>query len=327
MLVTTARFPEVPASAGHYESFYLKACHPDGGLGVWIRYTVHKRPGAPAKAFLWFTLFDAAAGVSASKVEVADPGTGPDHYIHMGEARFEPGRVVGAARTDQLDASWELEFEGSEPPLRHLPSERMYRARVPRTKVLTPHPAVTFRGRVVAGDRVIEVDGWPGTIGHNWGAEHARRAIWIHGTNFSGHEDSWIDLAIGRVKLGPVTTPWIANGVLSLDRVRYRLGGLPRARATTIEETPERCHFRIAGEGITVDGTVGAPRERFVGWIYAQPSGEERQTVNCSIADMHLEVSREGTAPLTLEVGGGAAYELQMQERYPEIPVQPFPDG
>jgi hypothetical protein len=59
----------VPRSAGHYESFYVKACHPSGGLGVWIRYTVHKRPGAEAKGFVWFTLFDAEAGVIASKAE------------------------------------------------------------------------------------------------------------------------------------------------------------------------------------------------------------------------------------------------------------------
>ena len=42
MLRTKARFPDVPSGKGHYESFYLKACHPSEPLGVWIRYTVHK---------------------------------------------------------------------------------------------------------------------------------------------------------------------------------------------------------------------------------------------------------------------------------------------
>ena len=45
-----ARFPEVAAKAGHYESFYVKACEPGGGRGVWIRHTVHKRPGAEPSA-------------------------------------------------------------------------------------------------------------------------------------------------------------------------------------------------------------------------------------------------------------------------------------
>ena len=66
-----ARFPEVAAKAGHYESFYIKACRPDGGKGVWIRHTVHKRPGAEPNASIWFCLFDRDAdGPRATKVTV-----------------------------------------------------------------------------------------------------------------------------------------------------------------------------------------------------------------------------------------------------------------
>src|SRR2546421_8635682 len=129
-LRTTARFPAVPKRAGHYESFYLKACRPEGGLGVWIRYTVHKRPGAEPKGFLWFALFDSDHGVQASKVAVPNPTTAADCYMAIGEARFEPGWVIGRAATEQLDASWELAFEPGEEPLFHLPRPWMYRARI-----------------------------------------------------------------------------------------------------------------------------------------------------------------------------------------------------
>ena len=56
-----ARFPEVGAKAGHYESFYVKACEPGGGRGIWIRHTVHKRPGAEPNASIWFCFFDRSA--------------------------------------------------------------------------------------------------------------------------------------------------------------------------------------------------------------------------------------------------------------------------
>jgi hypothetical protein len=326
-LVSRARFPRVEPSDGHYESFYLKACHPEGGLGAWIRYTVHKRPDAPPKGFVWFTLFDRTRGVAASKAALARPRAGFDHYIAMDGCRLAPGYAVGRAVSDQLDAAWELRFEGYEPPVRHLPRPWMYRARIPRTKVLSPHPHVRFSGWIEAGARRIDVSGWPGMVGHNWGAEHAKRAIWLHGTNFDGEADAWFDVTIARVGLGPFTTPWIANGELRLAGRRHRLGGLGRVRSTTIEETIEGCRFRIAGEDVVVEGSVGAPRQDFVGWIYAQPSGGERQTVNCSIAHMRLTVSRPGYPPATLSVDGGAAYELQMEERRPEIRVQPFPDG
>jgi hypothetical protein len=324
---TKARFPSVADGSAHYESFYLKACHPGGGLGVWIRYTVHKRPATKPKSFLWFTLFDRVLGVSASKVQGPSPHAAEEQYIRIGQSHFGPGRIVGQAASAELDAAWDLEFEPAGAPVLHLAPEWMYRAPIPRTKVLTPHPAVTLRGSVRAGERTIAVDGWPGTIGHNWGAEHAKRGIWIHGANFAGHERDWLDLVIARVKLGALTTPWIANGVLSLEGRRYRLGGLQRVRSTRVEETPERCRFALVGEDINLVGVVWAERSNFVGWIYTQPNGPERQTVNCSIADLRLEVARPGVEPITLEVDGGAAYELQMEQRYPPIPLQPFADG
>ena len=43
---TEARFPGLDRGAGHYESFYMKATRPGGGRAIWIRHTVHKRPGA-----------------------------------------------------------------------------------------------------------------------------------------------------------------------------------------------------------------------------------------------------------------------------------------
>jgi hypothetical protein len=76
---TEARYPRLPAKAGHYESFYLKLCHPVDPLGAWIRYTVHKRPGASPKGSLWFTLFDRAAEEPrACKLTLPDPTSGGD---------------------------------------------------------------------------------------------------------------------------------------------------------------------------------------------------------------------------------------------------------
>src|SRR5919204_2304491 len=74
---TRARFPDIAPAAGFYESYYLRAAHPSEPLGVWIRYTVHKRPGAEANGSLWFTLFDGAAeGPVAFKVTAPGPRAG-----------------------------------------------------------------------------------------------------------------------------------------------------------------------------------------------------------------------------------------------------------
>jgi hypothetical protein len=316
---TEARFPGLPAGAGGYESFYLKACHPEGGVGAWIRYTVHKRPGAEPKGSLWFTLFDAAAaGPRAAKATLPGPSAAGGDWIRVGEASMRDGAATGA-----LDGvGWELRFESAEPPLFHLPRDWMYRTAIPRTMLLSPVPAARFDGSLSVDGRTVAVDGWRGMIGHNWGAQHAERWIWLHGLSASG---DWLDAAIAKLKLGPLTTPWIANGALSVGGTRYALGG-PR-RGVAVRESPERCEFVLPGAGLRVRGTVEAARKDVVGWIYADPDGSEHHTANCSICDLRVTVERSAAEPRELAVDGAAAYELGMRERDHGIAIQPFPDG
>jgi hypothetical protein len=311
---TAARFLDVPARAGHYESFYLKLCHPSEPLGAWIRYTVHKRPGAAPTGSLWFALFSAEAP-RAAKLTLPAPETGDGDWLRVGSARIGADGAVGSIGDE---AAWELAIEGAEEPLFHLPASWMYRSPLPRTKLLSPAPAARFSGRVAVDGRSIEVDGWRGMAGHNWGAQHAERWIWLHGLTEDG---DWLDAAIGRLKLGPLTTPWVANGALSIAGDRHVL------RRAKVTEFPDRCTFSLSGRGVEVRGTVEAPRERFVGWVYADPDGSEHHAVNCSIADMRLTVRRRGGAPFELVVPHAAAYELGMRERDHGIQVQPHPDG
>jgi hypothetical protein len=317
---TEARFPAVPVEAGHYESFYLKACHPEAPLGAWIRYTVHKRPGAQPNGSLWVTFFDGAAqGPRAHKETLPGPHSGSGAnpaWVAIGEASIG----AGFARGSIDGAEWDLRFSSAEPPLFHLPRGWMYRAKLPRTKLLSPVPAARFDGSLRIDGRELMVDGWRGVIGHNWGAQHAERWIWLHGLTESG---DWLDAAIGKVKLGRLTTPWVASGALSLGGRRTRLGG--PGRKVEVTETPERCDFLLTGRGVKVRGRVSAPRKDVVGWVYADPDGGEHNTVNCSIAD--LEVQVEGAASASLAVQGAAAYELGMRERDHGMPIQPFPDG
>ncbi|MEX0972327.1 MAG: hypothetical protein WDZ46_03615 [Solirubrobacterales bacterium] len=325
-----ARFPKVAEKAGHYESFYVKACRPGGGRGVWIRHTVHKRPGAEPNASIWFTLFDREAeGPRATKVtlpasELSVPAEG---WVRVADAEIGPGRARGAVGGDTLTASWDLTFSGDAEPCQYLPSERLYETRLPKTKFVAPFPDARFSGRIEIDEETIELDGWPGMIGHNWGSEHAARWVWLEGTGFADAPETYFDAGAARIKLGPWTTRWIPSGMLMLEGEGHRLGGLGRIRAAEIEESAGECSFVLPGEDIVVRGKVSAPKKDFVGWVYADPDGPEHNTINCSAADLELTVERPAEPPRTLSLPAGAAYELGMRETDHGIPVQPYPDG
>jgi hypothetical protein len=325
-----ARFPRVAAKAGHYESFYVKACRPGGGQGIWIRHTVHKRPGAEPNASIWFVLFDREAKAPwATKVTVpASELSVPEGYwIKVDGAEVGPGRASGTVDTDAVKASWELTFSGDAEPCKYLPSDRLYETRLPKTKFVAPYPDARFDGRLEIGDETIELSSWPGMIGHNWGTEHAERWVWLEGTGFEGSPDTYFDAGAARIKLGPWTTPWVPAGMLMLEGVPHRLGGFGQIRDAAIEESPGACSFVLPGKDIVVRGKVSAPKKDFVGWVYADPKGPEHHTINCSVSDLELTVERPVLPPLQLSLPGGAAYELGMRETDHGIPIQPYPDG
>jgi hypothetical protein len=333
-LRTQARFPAVPEGRGHYESFYLRACRPGEGRAIWIRHTVHKRPGERPVGSLWVTLFDAAAGGPVALKQTLAPealsAAGPD-YIRIGESRFGPGQVEGGCEVDGRQASWSLRMTGEEPPLRHLPREVMYRAPIPRTKLLSPHPAIAFDGVVEVDGRRVELDAWPGMVGHNWGAEHAERWIWLHGAALREEAAGdvvagWLDVALGRIKVGPLTTPWIANGALSLDGRRLRLGGIERVRSTRVDERPTACSMVLPAAAATVRLAVTGDPGHAAGWRYADPDGGEHHVIHDSIADLDVVLERDGRPARRLRSDAGAAYEIGLRERDHGVPMQPFPD-
>jgi hypothetical protein len=343
-----ARFGEVAAKAGHYESFYVKACRPDGGLGIWIRHTVHKRPGEEPTGSIWFTLFDRdAPGPQATKVTVPASGLSvpPGKWIRVAGAEIGPGEARGAVGAGEVDggtgpvdtaapvdpdalaATWSLRFAGDFEPCRYLPADWLYEAPLPRTKFVAPVPDAVFEGTLEVAGRAIEIAGWPGMIGHNWGTEHAERWVWLEGTGFADSPGTWFDAGAAKVRLGRRISPWLPSGMLSLDGVRHRLGGLGAIRSASIEESPDGCSFVLPGKNIVVTGRIEAPRKDFVGWVYADPTGDEHHTINCSVADLHLTVERPGVPPRKLTLPCGGAYELGMRETDHTIPIQPFPDG
>ena len=171
----------------------------------------------------------------------------------------------------------------------------MYRARLPRTKLTSPAPGARVQGKIELADRpALRLDGWRGMVGHNWGAEHAERWIWLHGVGFEQAPEAWLDVALGRIGVAGRLTPWVANGALSIGGRRLRVGGVGKARAA---RERERGALRAAPAGSARPADrcegEGAEGQRGAGGtaIGATPTrtGGEHEVVNCSIAAIELD--------------------------------------
>jgi hypothetical protein len=313
------------AVPGRYESWFLSARDAEPGReprALWIRHTRHRAAGATHGAVaLWCTVFGDPGGPEAVKQSLAEfpYGVHGDRHGFRGEARAR-GRM----------ASWDLTLAGGEPPLRHLRPAALYRLPVPRTKLEAPAPDAVASGRLVFDGRALDVVGWRATAGHNWGAEHAHRWVWLHAASFEDEPEAWLEVTLARVRIGRATTPWIANGALSLRRERLRLGGLGHIAGVRVAASPGRLEAIVPGERADVRVAVHADLDQIAAFRYAgvgaDPVAGEREVLHAGLAEVRLNVRRRNRPTLELATAAGGAYELGGATFTHAVPLQPYPD-
>jgi len=301
------------AAGGHYESFFLRANHPQRPLAFWIRYTIFSPKGVPENAIgeLWAIYFDGERGThAAAKLErpLADCVFDREAFnVCVGEATLKPGTAKGGiAGTNQI--SWDLQFDGSEPPVFLLPL-KYYQGGFPAAKSLVSLPLARFRGTITVNGEAIAIDGWTGSQNHNWGSRHTDLYAWGQVAGFDNAPGSFLEVATARVKIGPLLSPPLTPMLLRHQGREYALTGLWqgfRARGTF---DYFNWSFSSRGEGISIEGKISAPKNAFVGLRYRNPPGGDKYCLNSKIATCELRIAENGRIE-TLTARNRAAFEI-----------------
>src|SRR5438105_4675488 len=98
--LTAPVFPSVSDRRGHYESYYLRAVAPDRPAAVWIRYTVHKRPGGTPNGSLWCTVWDGDRPRAVKETRSDLRALPSVDWIEIGESTIGPGGAAGRAAAE-----------------------------------------------------------------------------------------------------------------------------------------------------------------------------------------------------------------------------------
>ncbi len=224
------------------------------------------------------------------------------------------------------EASWDLRLREAARPLLHLSPSCLYKAPLPKTKPESPVPYARISGEVTIGDRSYILDRWPGMLGHNWGAEHAWTWVWLGGAGFSEDPQAWIDIVMGRVKVGGKVTPWVANGAISTAGERHRLGGLLR-RGVSADPVPGKARLVLPGEGgVKARIEIEAEKKITAAWNYGGPDGHLHDVLNSSMAELEVEFSVGPGKEHRLTTDHGGTYELGLPERQDWLEAEPYRD-
>jgi hypothetical protein len=284
--------------AGHYESFFQRANHPNRPLAFWIRYTIFSPDKRPDDALgeLWAIYFDGETGRHvAVKNEVPFKDClfkNSEFFAQVGDARLEPGRLMGAAASAGHTIEWDLHFSGDDPPLLLLPLA-LYKSKLPKAKGLVGLPMASYRGALLVDGTPVEVADWVGSQNHNWGVQHTDHYAWGQVAGFDTHPSSFLEVITARMKVGPMWTPFITNMVLRHAGEDIALNGLKQALRAKGTFDYFQWHFTSESDDARIEGTISAAKDAFVGLNYYNPPGGTKHCLNSKIAACELRLTRK----------------------------------
>jgi hypothetical protein len=306
-------------TAGHVESYFIKANSPDSRRALWIKATIFASKARPlhAMAEAWAVFFDRDAQHVAVKrsIAYADALFSREHLdIAIGDhIRLDSSRAHGNIEYGDHAISFDLQMKGEEPPITLLPAAAMYRGAFPKSKQVTPRPDLVLDGTIVVDDREIDVKGWRGCQGHNWGKGHAELYAWGHCNLWDNDEGFIVEATTARVKVGPLTTPLITLVCVRHRGVRYDLTGPLQMVRNRGEVEGRRWHFEAHDAGLRVEGDVCAQASDFVGLYYPNPDGHMTYCLNTKLATARVRLEVPGRGPMDW-MTRSAAFEIGTRE-------------
>ncbi len=328
--VVTPREPRLvwrPGPArGHVESFFLKANDPSGNRAIWIKFTLFEPRGGPATVQTWAVWFDAERGHTAIMESfpvdrVIIPQGEP--YLGFGPSGLEPGRTWGVVRDLGREISWRLRFTTGSQAMELLPWRALYRLPFPRFKLWSPWPDETFHGRIVVGSRTVDVCGWPGMMGHNWGPSHSPSYVWCQCNRFSGVTGCFEGVS-ARLGVAGLTTPDLTALVLRVGGRELRWRSLRHWLTTEVSRGAFHWEFSTTTGWPRLDGRFHVPRELVVGLGYPNPRGPTTHCLNSKLASGKLRLTMQpGAEPMILEARGTAALEFGTLGRDHGVEIYP----
>ncbi len=306
---------DVLSNRGHAESYFLKANSPDGERALWLKATILAAQGRPAHAIaeIWAVLFSRDGHHVVVK-----------QSMPYGQASFSPSQLEVTAGT-QFDLNdtatrgditfadrrlgWELRLSGESAPIVMLPMARMYTEPFPKTKLVSPKPDLRFDGFILLDGKRIDVRGWRGMQGHNWGTGHADTYAWGHCNQWDGDEHTVVEAVSARVRVGSLKTPLLTLVHVRHDGRHYAMTGLIDLARNRGEIHPRRWFFGARAHGVTVEGDFSAQTSDMVGLHYANPNGSMSYCLNSKLANARLHLQLSGREPVDL-LSRSAAFEL-----------------
>jgi hypothetical protein len=300
---------------GHVESYFVKANDAEGRRALWLKATIIASCARPAHAMAeaWAVAFDRHGSHTAVKEAIpfgeasfSRDGLAIDvgRFLHV-----DPDGSRGAIGRAEHEITWDLHWTHHGEPLVHFPLEAMYTGAFPKSKLVSPFPDLRVEGALTVNGQSLDLSGWRGMQGHNWGRGHADVYAWGHCNHWEQDVDTMVEAVSARVRVGPVLTPLITMVCVRHLGQEFLFTGPRHLMTNRGEVHPRRWFFGAKHRGICIEGDFSAQTDDLVGLYYPNPDGSMTYCLNTKIGHGRLRLELPGQDPVDLTTKS-AALEL-----------------
>jgi hypothetical protein len=321
---------------GHVESYFLRANDPKRPRALWLKATIFESLRGVAEAETWGIWFDGekqrrwAHRVTEPLANARFPST-TSNEIDVASAGFRLGpRGSTAGKLERAGESfeWKLSWTRTAGPvgerLSIFPLALMLEAPFPKSKLLTPFPALELSGAVDVGGEHIQLSRWPGMQGHNWGRSHALEYAWGQ-CLFPGADgaiEALVEGFTGRISVAGRPSPRLSALVVRRGAQTFRFDRVFDfwTQQAAIEDFRWMVH--LTGNDGSARLEMNAAGRPVACLGYRNPDGRMSYCFNSKLAETRLVVEPKSAPSFECRSAHGGALEFLRNEpdaRFPEV--------
>lgn len=315
------------ANAPYYESRYIRANHPDRPQALWLRETLLLPTAGDPVADVWVMVFDPdGAGIRALKepypIDAAEYGYEHDDWTaRIGATTIDDRSAQGVVTGKNRSARWDLRITpGTEEPVKLL-TERAYNARIPTAKVTVRHPLAQFDGLLELDDARIVVDGWTGSVNHNWGTKHTPAYAFGQVCGFDNAPESSLEIVTARAAIGPILTPAATLFVFRHANQEFAVRSILGSLQTHGKYRPFSWSFGAGVGERMIEGEINVEAADVIGLTYTDTDGGSKCCYNSAIATCRIQLVGKAFERAELVATRRAMFEILTDTRHETVPL------
>ncbi|MDT5017486.1 MAG: hypothetical protein QOD39_3646 [Mycobacterium sp.] len=311
--------------APYYESRYIRANHPDRPQALWLRETLLLPTAGDPVADVWVMVFD-PDGAGNRALKGPYPIDAADYDYDNWTARIDASTIddrsaQGVVTATDRSARWDLQITpGSEDPVKLL-TERAYEAKLPTAKTTVRHPLARFDGHLELDDARVVVDGWTGSVNHNWGTKHTPAYAFGQICGFDDAPESSLEIVTARAKIGPLLTPSATLFVFRHAGQEFAVRSIRGSLQTHARYLPFSWTFGARVGEQMIEGEITAEPSDVIGLTYTDTDGGSKYCYNSAIATCRMQVVGKAFERSELVATRRAMFEILTDVRHDAVPL------